>query len=511
MRALRISIHSFFAVLGGILILNTALTDELKNIFLYVLMGYILGFLLFSLIREIYLLSFPRYLGLLFVLGFYTYQFISRNYIIDNQEYVQGFIIAISTILAFYFSVNAIIGIPISLKFKKIKTTSFKKYYRISSFFWLFIIVSIFAVFMAFKNDVDKISSYIIAILIIPLPYFNKNFIKGFITKINEITTKFDWNISIDQIGKLAKIKNFVFVKDKFISSGFYQMVDSDYRSTIKVMSVMQLANQLANEWNKKYARLFILDDYERGRITYNIVEQNEDGITVIDDYAVMYHFGNNSYMKDKIKKDESSNLFLVKNGLPIAKFKINEKIADDRAQLINQLDFFGNTIFFNPGMKEDLGRDYFIVFDKVYSGINEKRQQELLNELEKKAPTAFISAKNLSSAKKTIGFYITSKINVENMDNQIVCQPDKILMIPQLIKLSKKVHTFLKYSLLISVTLQFLGLLLAVLNDDKKILILGIYLSISILVELSSEFFKKKLIYLPDQPANLDHSHQAE
>jgi len=510
MRALLISIHSVFAVLGGILLFNAALTDELKNIFSYGLMGYIFGFLLFYLILEIYLLSFPRYLGLLLVLGFYAYQFFSGNYIVEDQIQTKRYIIAVSTLLACYFSISSIIGITTNFNFKKIKTSSFKKYYRISSFFRLFVILSLIVVFLVFKNDVNKILSYTIAILIIPLPYFNKNFIKAFITKINEITTKFDWNISIDQIGKLAKIKNFVFAKDKFISSGIYQMIDSEYRSTIKVMSVMQLANQLANEWNKKYAKLFVLDDYERGRITYNIVEQNDDGITVIDDNAVMYHFGNNSFMKDKIKKDESSNLFLVKNGLPIAKFKINEKVDDDKAQLINQLDFFGNTIFFNPGMKEDLGRDYFIVFDKVYSGINDKRQQELLNELEKKAPTAFLSAKNLVSAKKTISFYITSKIDAENTDNQIVCPPNKIGMIPQLIKLSKKVHTFFKYSLLVSVALQFFGLFLAISNYDKKILILGIYLSISTLVELLLFYFKKRLNYLPDQPAILDHNHQA-
>ncbi len=510
MRAALIIIHSVFAVLGSILLFNPELPEELKKIFFYSLTAYSIGFLLFSVISEIYMISFPRYIGLFFVLGFYSYQLMIWNYFNIDIHQLKEIITAISTMLAFYFLMKSIIIFPVNIRFKKIKTTSFRVYYNISSFFILLIILSVLVILFIHKNDTEKILNYIIAILILPFPYFNKNFTKGFIKKISLITSKFDWNISFNQIGKLAKIKNFVFAKDKFISSGIYQMVDSEYRSTIKVMSAMQLSNQLANEWNKKYAKLFVLDDYERGQITYNIVEQNEDGITVIDDYAVMYHFGNNSFMKDKIKRDESANLFLVKNGLPIAKFKVNEKIVDERAQLINQLDFFGNTVFFNPGMKEDLGRDYFIVFDKVYSGINEKRQMELLHELERKAPTAFVSAKNPGSTKNSLNFYITSKIDVEKLDNQIVCPPDKALMIPQLIKLSKKVHTFFKYALLGSVLIQILLLVFAVLNYDNKILILGLSLVISSLAQLISEYFKKKKIYLPDQPAILDHNHQA-
>ena len=479
------------------------------QLFLF-MMIYCMSFLLLSVIRDIYFFSFPQHFGLLLVFSYYCYQLFSLNFTYIDENHLITFIKSSMTIFPFYFLIRSIIVFPLGFKYRKIKTTSFQRYYRLNFLIVFSIILTILFLYIKFENDLNKILHYSIVVLIVLFPYFNKNFIRSFIKSINQITNKLSTNLSFDQFGKISKIKNFVFSKEKLISSGIYKIIDSDYRSTIKVITAMQLAHQLAQEWNMRYAKLFTLDDYDRGQIKYNIVKKNEDGITVIDDYAVMYHFGNFSFVKDKIKRDEGANLFLVKNDLPIAKFRVNEIIADKKMELINDFDYFGNTILFNPGMKEDLGKDYFIVFDKIYSTINEKRQLELLKELEKKAPTAFFTSKNPSTTQNSLTFYLTSNTNVKNRDNLIICSSEKILMIPQLILLSKKVHTFFKYALLASLIIQIFLFVFAILNFEKLILIMGIQLSLSLIVEAITLYFRKKMIYLPDQPANLAHNHHA-
>ncbi|NJO90203.1 MAG: hypothetical protein HC831_15610 [Chloroflexia bacterium] len=190
-----------------------------------------------------------------------------------------------------------------------------------------------------------------------------------------------------------------------------------------------------------------------------------------------MYHFGNYSYVKGKIKRDNKANLFLLKNEIPIAKFIIDEKIADEKAEFINQLDYFGNTILFNQGAKEDLGRDYEIVFDRVYSGLNNAKQRDLLKELNKKAPTAFFSTTDPGKTPNDLSFYITTKSDVKKNEKLVICSANSLLQLPKLIGHVKKVHTFIRHALYASMTIQFLLLVFALFSFKNLILVLSINL----------------------------------
>jgi hypothetical protein len=348
-----------------------------------------------------------------------------------------------------------------------------------------------------------------LVILLALYPHLNRNQIRTFSISLNTLSEKLNFPISFNQIGQLAKIKNFVFSKDKFIESGDYRMVDADYRSTVRVISVLQLCLQLSDDWNKKYKKLFVQDEFEKREVKYETVELKEDGITVIDDSAVMYHFGNYSYVKEKIKRDNKANLFLLKNEIPIAKFTVNEKIADEKAEFINQLDYFGNTIMFNQGTKEDLGRDYEIVFDRVYSGLNNVKQKDLLKELNKKAPTAFFSTTDPGKTPNDLSFYITTKSDVKKNEKMIVCSASSLLQLPKLIGHVKKVHTFIRHALYTSMAIQLLLLVFALFNFKNLMLVLSINLAFAVFSEIVLKRFSKKL-YWPDQPDNLAHNHQA-
>jgi uncharacterized integral membrane protein len=274
--------------------------------------------------------------------------------------------------------------------------------------------------------------------------------------------------------------------------------MESDYRSTIRVITATQLARQLAEEWNPKYTRLFINDEFEKSRLKYHVIEKNENGISVIDDDACLYHFGNSAFVKDVIKKDEYANLFLVKNELPIAKFRVNEKITNDKVELMNELDYFGNTILFNPGIIEDLGYDYTIMFDKIYSGTTPEKQLELLRDLEKKAPTAHFTAKNPKQIPNSICCYISSNIDIKNEEKKIVLNSEKLFKIPEILRLAKKMHTMVKYALYFSILFQLLLIIFAFLNSEKIILIYGFNFAFFMLAELLGKAIAGKLFTVP-------------
>ncbi|MFN8257766.1 MAG: hypothetical protein U0W24_18870 [Bacteroidales bacterium] len=370
--------------------------------------------------------------------------------------------------------------------------------------------MSIGIIYLQYKTTPAAFWNYSISILIAIFPFFNRKFVMGFACISEKLSSASGISFDFNQFGIFGKLKNFVFAKDKYISTGKYQIIDSDYRSSIMVITVMQLANQLSGEWDKKYQKLFSLEDYQLGHIKYSIVEKNENGISVIDDNAIMYHFGNNAFLKGKIKREEGYNIFLAKNDQLIGKFKVNEKIADEKVELVNQLDYFGNTILFVPGQKEDLGRDYSIVFDRIYSEINEKRQLELLKDLERKEPTGMICGINPGKTGNSINFFINSSIDATINEKIISATSDNVLFVPELINASKKMHTFLKYALFSSILIQAIILLLSLLFVQNKLVILGILLISSLVIEFFAKFFKRKLSYLPDQPAILAQSHQA-
>jgi len=511
MRILRITLHSLFLLMGVGFLIEPSLSEELNNLLVFALFIYAAAALSISVLKEVLLVAFPRHFGVLLVFVFLFFKLITKSYDFFERDLLIGYLTIFAVLLAGYFLVTAIIGIKFSFKLKKIRTSSYRNlYWPNYIIFFLLIGAFVFFVYSLIKEGDKKAWYYSLAILLALFPHFNRNLIRYFGLSLKSLTSSLNLDISFNQIGKLAKIRNFVFLKDKLMESGDYQVVDADYRSTIRVITALQLSLQLSEDWNKKYSSLFVRDDYQKIDISYDIVEKNNEGITVIDDNAVMYHFGNYSYVKDKLKNENKANLFLLKNELPIAKYTVNEKISNEKAELVNQLDYFGNTILFNARAKEDLGRDDGIVFDRVYSGLTEQKQHDLLKELNKKAPTAFFSAKNPENSPNDLSFYVTTKTGVKTNQKLAVCNSTSLLKIPRLIKHVKKVHTFLRYALFSSLAVQLVLIVFAILNYKSIVLILAFNIGFAILSELVLKLFSKKLIYWPDQPDNLAHNHQA-
>jgi len=276
------------------------------------------------------------------------------------------------------------------------------------------------------------------------------------------------------------------------------------------VSTALQIARILANDWNPKYAKLFVMDEFEKVDMMYRLVDRGENGITVIDDDACMYHLGNSTYVKDKIKWDDKSNLFLLKNDIPIAKFKVNEKIMPEKIELLNQLDYFGNTLLIYPGHVQDLGHDYTILFDKIYSEVDEKKQAELLKELEKKAPTALFTAKSTKNIVNSVYFFVTSNIEEKSTASKIVIAPESLLEIPRIFNIAKKVHSILRNALLYSFIVQFVFGIIALIFYKYLILLLALNVLLGILSQIIEAIIVKKICYFPSQPANLAHSHHA-
>lgn len=511
MRITRIILHALFLILGVLILLEVQISEKVANILPLILSFYALGILLFSVIRELILMSFPRHIGVMLVLGFLVLKLITKDYLIFSEDKLLSYITQGSAIIAAYFLIIAILGNSLKFSTLRIKAGSYNSYYRINYF--LYITIAVLAVtfyFISPLGENGKNWQYSLAILLALFPFFNKNFVKKFAGYLQILSDKFKLDISFNQLGKLAKVRNFVFAKEKLIESKEYQIVEVEYRATVRVNSVVQLALKLASDWNPKYQKLFVSDEYEKKPMNYAIVEQNNNGICVIDDDATMYHFGTYAFVKDKVKYDNKSNLYLLKNSLPIAKYIINEKIANEKVELVNQLDYFGNTILFNPGIKEDLGRDYSIVFDRVYSNLSEEKQQNLLLELNKKAPTAFITAKDPTNLAAYLSFYLTTKTDIKKNNSIICCNSKSLLAIPLFILYAKRVHTFIKYSLLTSIIIQLLLIVFAFLNYESLALIVAFNLGFATLAEIFTALASKKLNQLPDHPANRDQSHHA-
>jgi hypothetical protein len=506
MKILRIILNLIACLIGLLLAINLPVNEEIKNILFHGLMFYGLLALSFSVLREIILVSFPRKIGLLIVFAFIAFQIITNNFIVAEKEYSKLFVVYAASILSFSILIHSFLGDSFSFNHRKIDVRSFRSFYRRNN--WFFIVLFVVLVSLVFLLERDSKSNYLIrisAILLAIFPFLNKDFIRGLTQRLKSSKDFSALGIGLEYLGKLGWLKNFVFTKDKIISTGIYQVTESDYRSSVRVTTALQIARILANEWNPRYAKLFVMDEFEKLELNFRLVEKNENGISVIDDDACMYHLGNATFVKDKIRVEDKFNLFLIKNDLQIAKFRINEKIATEKTELINQLDYFGQTQFIYNGNIHDLGHDYTIIFDKIYPDISEQKQTKLLKDLDKKMPTAFFSSKAPKEVVNSVYFYITSNIDLENTGNMIVLDSQMLLKVPVMIKLAKKVHSLFRYTLLSSIGFQLIMGIIALFNYNSFILIFSLNIGIGILTEIIALIITRKIAQLPTKPPNFD------
>jgi hypothetical protein len=511
MKILKIIIHLLAFFTGICIIFNFPVTREYEPFLFTLLIGYGCISLFLLVILESIAGSFPRYIGILLVVSFFAFDFFSEKSHLYNSAETIYFLKFILVFLAGAFAVINIIGVSLEFSFKKIEISSFKKYYLVNHLMYLTLIALIIAaIYIIHKEKPEEILQRSTAVLLAVFPFFNKNYVRAISRRFTNHERFLKTGISMGQLGLLSRIKNFVFAKDRIIATGIYQVTESDYRSTIKVTTALQLARILSNEWNPKYSKLFVMDEFQKIDLNYRIVEKNENGISVIDDDACMYHFGNASFVKNKIRRDDRANMFLLKNEIPIAKFRINEKIAAEKTELINHLDYYGNTLLFNPGNNEDLGYDYTLLFDKIYAGVNETKQHDLLKDLEKKAPTAFFTSKAIKQQPNSLCFQITTNIDAEQKPNKIILDQNKLLLVPSLVQLARKVRALLRNAFFFAVIFQLLAAIIALFYYKNLLLVFGLSIGIALLAELIAIIIIRKIGHTPSHPANLAQSHQA-
>lgn len=511
MKILKIIIHLLAFLTGICLIFNIPVTREYESLLLTLLIGYGCISLFMLVVMELINGSFPRFIGILLVVSLFAFNFFSETSQLYNRAETIYFLRYSLLVFAGAFTIINIFGISPKFSFTKIEISSFKKYYLFNHLMYLTLIALIIAaIYIIHKEKPEEILKRSSALLLAVLPFFNKNYVRAISRKINNHERFLKTGISMGQLGLLARIKNFVFTKDRIVSTGIYQLTESDYRSTIKVTTALQLARILSNEWNPKYSKLFVMDELQKIDFNYRIVEKNEHGISVIDDDACMYHFGNASFVKNKIRRDDRANMFLLKNEIPIAKFRINEKIAAEKTELINQLDYYGNTLLFNPGNNEDLGYDYTLLFDKIYAGVNETKQHDLLKDLEKKAPTAFFASKAIKQQPNSLCFHVTTNIDAEQKPNKIILDQNQLLQVPSLVHQAKKVQSLLRITFVFAAIFQILAAVIALIYYKHLLLVFGLSIGISLLAELIAIIIIRKIGHTPSHPANLAQSHQA-
>jgi len=465
MKIFLVILHSLALVTGIVLVSNLSDLPVSEEILIYFLIGYSVVVFLINLFKSFGLLTFPRQIGLFIVYVFVSVQYLIQNAFFLHQENSLKFILFASMVLAAGMLIITIKTNPFKFKYDKVEISGFASIFRIN--FWMYLILMpIFftAIFLLSKNNIQNLTLRALALVLSFAPLLNKEFFNRLSCILEKHKSFLEIGFSLSQLGIFGRIRNFVFFKDKILSTGMYQIAESDFRSTVRVTTAIQIARILADDWNARYAKLFVMDDYEKVNLDYRLVHKNEDGITVIDDDACMYHLGNSTYVKDKIKWDDRANLFLLKNDIPIAKFKVNEKILAEKIELLNQLDYYGNTLLIHNGHIQDLGHDYTIIFDKIYEQIKDDKKIELLSEIEKKAPTAIFVAKSQKECVNSACFHITIDDFTSINKSEITLSPNKLPEIPKLFGIAKKVKALFRNMQILTICFQIIFSLLALL-----------------------------------------------
>ena len=208
MRILKIILHSIFLLLGISFLFEPGLSQELNNLLGYSLFAYVAIALVLSVLKEVVLFAFPRHFGMLAVFTYLSYFFFTGKSELIGQDQLFLQLTMLSVIFAVYFLISSLIGIRFSFKFRKIKTSSFRKQYWFNYLIFTMLIgASVFFTYALLKGSPNQIF-YSLVVLFALYPHLNRNQIRTFSISLNTLSEKLDLNISFNQIGKLAKIKN---------------------------------------------------------------------------------------------------------------------------------------------------------------------------------------------------------------------------------------------------------------------------------------------------------------
>ncbi|MEN8118831.1 MAG: hypothetical protein ABFS35_00700 [Bacteroidota bacterium] len=254
-------------------------------------------------------------------------------------------------------------------------------------------------------------------------------------------------NINLQQIAGLEKVKTIIFSKQGLISQGKYKLINVEHRSTISKKSVIETASQLAELWDSPYTKVLQKKlkkkPLDKG---ISINQKQKEGISVTDENNKILMLGAYSFVKEFIKKNDGSSLYLVKNNVLIGKFTFKEKWNKKVIDVVKNLNQFGNLVYLDSE-PENENTDK-LPFDKSYTNLNFDEQKEIINKLSNKAKTALVTTdKNLEGIAGFDFFISDSDSSIENK-NCIIISLERLNIIHNIFSLSKKVHNQLNSAL---------------------------------------------------------------
>ncbi|MBN1251425.1 MAG: hypothetical protein JXA16_04775, partial [Bacteroidales bacterium] len=328
-------------------------------------------------------------------------------------------------------------------------------------------------------------------------PFFNKRLLQIFNNNLQLALNQLNINANSFFLLKIFQIKTFVFSRKKLIGSGEYILDNFIQRHTQKRETVLNIAASLFKLWQSNFFEIIESEmENQADIIDLEIIIKNNEGIIVNDKNENEYILGFYSFIKEFSEVKNTHTFYLLKNKIIAGKFNVFEKTNTNNLLIVNILNKYGNTVLLNNDDKINFNSDV-VEFDKTYFCEDVEQEKDILNKLNSKAPTAFFTKNKTLISQADLTFHIADNTaSDENNENYLSLPESKINEIENLMLLTKKVHIWLNYALLIFVSINILMLIFAAFFYMYPILILSLNITISVIYMLvfNKMPFKSKL-----------------
>jgi len=488
---LLISLHSLFTILAVYLVVPLFLSFKNLGTYLSIaIVAYVIISIFIKIIKDIYNKNFPQFLFFFIAFALYYYSiFASCHFTFELKDFSNTEIIYLNSIFVIYLFFDYLIFM--NSKDEKIKKYPFKFIYKWN---YIVIIISLFFIsifiFTIHKLSIHEIINYSSRFLFAVNPFFNKNLV-NLLQKKTQITLKqLNIDVSFYQIGLINTIKTFVFSRKGFIGKQEYELSNIEHRKTLRKTSVLNIAASISKLWNNEYYETFTNAVTDISELEFTVIKKTKDGIIVKNESYGRLIFGFYSFISKYTNIErptrflkprrsvDTHNLYLIKNELAIAKFTIKEKTDKNNLVIADKFNEYGNTVFINDNEIIDFNTD-ISVFDKAYTCKNIKEEKDILQKLNVKAPTAFITNNKHKIKEQDLTFVIFNKEKIIDRNENIIYIAEN--KVARLIKISKKISNRINYSLIFFVLLNLILLIFAIFFYKQPSIVLLLNTTISV------------------------------
>jgi len=494
-------LQSFFVIMPVYLIVPLSFKNEIINLYLSIIIAaYVIIFILIRIIKDIYNNTFPNFLLFLIAFALYYYSIFASNYFSFSLKYfLNTQIIYLNSIFTIYLFINHFIFKDLNTTKLHTHTLKFISKWNYIVILFSFIFILIFVLTVKNKFNIIEIILYSSSFLFAINPLFNKNQINLLQKKTQIILKKIGINVSFLQIGLINTIKTFVFSRFGFIGKQQYALSNIEHRKTLRKNSVLNIAASVSKLWNTDFYNTFIKAVTDASELEFTIIEKSKNGIIVENESYGRLIFGFYSFISKYIDERNTHKLYLIKNELTIAKFTIREKIKENNIKIADIFNQYGNTVLINDNEIIEFNTNISI-FDKTYNCKNIEEENEILQKLNSKAPTAFFTNNEHSINKQDLVFVnendknIAEKLQISLETNTIYLFKNELDKLEDLIKLSKKIDSRINYSLMFFVLLNSVLLIFTVFFYRQPALIMLLNLTLSVIYTLCFKYLPIKI-----------------